>query len=258
MHKQETYIANCQPVMYLSYICMYDCITVLDYVFLCMWMGAISATFCTWCNPTGMQSSLFSLPSIHGELHLPSVSNRPWTEHGVRYAWSRPLCFRLPCYIQSTANPAPSVTVQTMSLLSAQSYHLQAHDPLSFVPQQWLLWYGWWAWFQHASDVKTEPEDIQANSLIYLMGGKAEEVYTVVSVSIQLLVVREGHRCFRVTFHCQMKCGLQKSSIQLPHPEWGGLCCRLHRFTAHPHLQCECGTLHDRLLHDCTVIAACG
>lgn len=60
---------------------------------------------------------------------------------------------------------------------SAPVYQIQSPEAFSFKPDDWPRWRRRFERFRQASGLQKQEETILVNSLLYLMGEQAEEIY---------------------------------------------------------------------------------
>lgn len=75
---------------------------------------------------------------------------------------------------QSSPSTPPKVTISSQS--QAHVVTLQAPEPFSFEPQRWLKWIQRFQRYRAASGLFNQAEEVQINSLIYIMGPEAESI----------------------------------------------------------------------------------
>ncbi|XP_077547676.1 uncharacterized protein LOC144159892 [Haemaphysalis longicornis] len=61
-------------------------------------------------------------------------------------------------------------------------YQISPPEPFTFLPEHWTTWKRRWERFRTASGLNGKPEDAQVNSLVYLMGPKAEEIFPTLPI----------------------------------------------------------------------------
>ncbi|KAL1417360.1 hypothetical protein MTO96_003247 [Rhipicephalus appendiculatus] len=66
---------------------------------------------------------------------------------------------------------------------SDQRIQLQPPQAFSFIAEQWSAWKRRWERFRTASGLHHQPDTDQINSLIYIMGDKAEDVLTALCLT---------------------------------------------------------------------------
>lgn len=76
----------------------------------------------------------------------------------------------------------PEQVTSLMQAVSSLPYQLSAPEPFTFEAERWKTWKPRWECFRSASGSHLKPTADRVNSLIYLMGPKAEDIYTMLTI----------------------------------------------------------------------------
>ncbi|KAL1444696.1 hypothetical protein MTO96_029659, partial [Rhipicephalus appendiculatus] len=138
---------------------------------------------------------------------------------------------------------------------SDQRIQLQSPQAFSFIAEQWSAWKRRWERFRTASGLHHQPDSDKINSLIYIMGDKAEDVLTALCLTTanakkyaKVIEAFDSH--FVIKKNIMYERALFNRRIQDEGEPMTDFITALHTLAE----RCDYGDLNDELIRDRIVV----
>ena len=134
------------------------------------------------------------------------------------------------------------------------SFHISLPESFDFTQDNWLKWIRRFEKYHQGSGLKCKPEEHQVNTLIYIMGGKADDIPCLFSLTDAEKVYNIVRAKFDSYFELQQNVMFECTKFNQRRQQQGvsadnfitDLCCLADR--------CEYGQLRNKMIRDRIVV----